>query len=520
MVFRKPYALLIKHFKKIHIVLLVLCAFIFFKSMQLNSFLNEFINYLSYDPMVEPITKYASLLFYISIFVVIGISLSLLILLKKKEKPWKLYLVPVAGYIVTLFVFIWAQSYFASYDGELAKKTATTIAGILMVGTIPQYATFIILFIRITGLDINKFSFKNDEEFLELEQSDREEFEVNVNIDKYAFKRKYKKVLRLATYFYEEHKLFMNIVFTVVGVFFIYSVINFGLAHRTIKETNTLSANGYEITVNKSYYTNKDKKGKVLEKDSSFVVLNLTVKNNSIERSLNTSNFHIVSGRHDYTFTNSTYSNDFNDIGKPYSKRMFRKGETRTFAMIFKVDKKLNKDSFVLYYQEYKSGSNVYLRKLKLKLDDKSKIENVDVKNVGEDLKVTYPNGDEKSFTIDSFDFETSVNYNIDSCDSNDRCRVTSKNYNAKDGYKILKIDFSSSDFEGKELIDFSTNYGKIKYKDNDNLTRSIDIVNALNDKDYLGKVIYIRVPNNIKESKSVTLIYVLRNKKYLYNIK
>ena len=328
------------------------------------------------------------------------------------------------------------------------------------------------------------------------------------------------KLLRNSTYFYEEHKLLINIVFTVIGVFFVYSVVKFGLDHRTIKESNTLQANGYEITVNKSYYTNKDKKGKILEKDSSFVILNLTVKNNSIERELNTSNFHIVSGRHDYTFSNATYSNSFNDIGKPYSKRMFRKGEVRTFAMIFKVDKNLNKNSFVLYYQEYKSSSNVYLRKLKLKLNDKSNIEDTDVKNIGEKSTVTYPNGEEKSFTIDSMSFSSDVNYNIESCNSDDECRVITKNYTAKTGYKILKINFSSSDFEGKELIDFSTNYGKIKYNDNDNLTRSIDIVNALNDKDYLGKVIYIRVPDNIKESKNVTLIYVLRDKRYLYNIK
>ena len=79
MVFRKPYAFLIKNFKKIHIVLLVLCAFIFFKSMQLNSFLNDFINYLSYDPIVEPITKYTSFLFYIFIFILKTSQLSVVL---------------------------------------------------------------------------------------------------------------------------------------------------------------------------------------------------------------------------------------------------------------------------------------------------------------------------------------------------------------------------------------------------------------------------------------------------------
>ena len=67
MIFRKPYAFLIKNFRKIHIVLLLLASFIYYKTIQLNSFVSEFLEYLSYDPYLEPITQYTSLLFYLSI---------------------------------------------------------------------------------------------------------------------------------------------------------------------------------------------------------------------------------------------------------------------------------------------------------------------------------------------------------------------------------------------------------------------------------------------------------------------
>ena len=64
MIFRKPYAFLIKNFRKIHIFLLFLCGFILYKTMQLSSFVKEFITYVSYDPYLEPITNYTSFLFY------------------------------------------------------------------------------------------------------------------------------------------------------------------------------------------------------------------------------------------------------------------------------------------------------------------------------------------------------------------------------------------------------------------------------------------------------------------------
>ena len=76
MIFRKPYAFLIKNFRKIHIVLLLLCAFIYYKTMELTSFINEFATYLSYDPYLEPITKYTSIAFYIVILIIIQVLIN------------------------------------------------------------------------------------------------------------------------------------------------------------------------------------------------------------------------------------------------------------------------------------------------------------------------------------------------------------------------------------------------------------------------------------------------------------
>ena len=49
MIIRKPYAFLIKHFKKIHIILLFLSAFIYYKHLQITSFVNEFMRLETYD---------------------------------------------------------------------------------------------------------------------------------------------------------------------------------------------------------------------------------------------------------------------------------------------------------------------------------------------------------------------------------------------------------------------------------------------------------------------------------------
>ena len=42
MIIRKPYAFLIKNFRKIHIVLLILSLFVAYKLINVNSFVYEF----------------------------------------------------------------------------------------------------------------------------------------------------------------------------------------------------------------------------------------------------------------------------------------------------------------------------------------------------------------------------------------------------------------------------------------------------------------------------------------------
>ena len=82
MVFRKPYAFFIKNFRKIHILLIVMCGFIYSKTLQVSTFNKDFLTYLSYDSFFEPISKYLSPLLYIITFLVIVIFMIFVIVLK------------------------------------------------------------------------------------------------------------------------------------------------------------------------------------------------------------------------------------------------------------------------------------------------------------------------------------------------------------------------------------------------------------------------------------------------------
>ena len=115
MILRRPYALLIKYFQKIHLALILLCAYIFYKITFLRTFVNDFIETESYNSYYESIGSHINVLVIISVLLVIVVTITLIVLLLYKKKPWKIYLIPLLEYVFILGLFIYITSYFNSY---------------------------------------------------------------------------------------------------------------------------------------------------------------------------------------------------------------------------------------------------------------------------------------------------------------------------------------------------------------------------------------------------------------------
>lgn len=517
MIIRKPYAFLIKHFKKIHILLLVLSAFIYYRSLQLSSFISEFMRLETYDSYYEPITNHVSFLPILAMILLSIGSITLIFLLHHKKKPWKLYILPAFEYIFMMIVFFSAKSFFDQYNGIVDSAGIRAVRDFLFIATVLQYPSMLIFLLRTIGVDLKKFNFQSDEEYLELSSADHEELEINIEFDKDSLKRGAKKLFRNMSYIYAEHKLIINIIASVLFVVFSYGMYKFiFITNKSYGQGESLNANGYEITINKSYYTDKDYTGKVVSDKSSFVIVNMTVKNTQQQREADLQKYHVMNGIKDYVTTEKIYETEFQDFGNAVKTLDLKRDESQTFIMIFKVDKELRRNRFVLYYQEF-NGDTPHLRKIKLKLNDVSEIKEHKAITIGDELKFTLEEKTEK-ITFDDFEFLDSVEYSYRICYSSN-CSTKQGIYTAKEGYKILKMPFSSNNFEGKDMIDFSTKYGTINYIDNKGKKSSISIKNPFN-KTYYGKYLYAQVPIAVSNSTNIELEYTIRNNRYIYKIR
>ena len=513
MIIKKPYVLLIKFFRRIHFILFALGLIAYIMHTKIAAFMNEFIKYGIYNSF-NPISDYISWFSFLILFILIFFSISLVFLLKKKNKPWKLYLVPAITYISTFLLYGMLISYFNSYNGVLELSQVKLYDDLLLFLNLIQFPCLFLFIIRAIGLDLKKFDFQLDEEYLELDESDKEEIEINIKFDKSSITRGGKRLLRNLNYFYLEHKKMVLSVLIVLSVFALYKSYNvIFVEHKSYSQNESYDASGYTFTINNSYYTDKNYCGDVIDNNIAFVIIDITVKNNGDSRNINLSRFHIMNGTTNTNEKSNTYSNDFKDLGKVYNGDIIGFGEERSFIMIFKVPDNLAINRYVLSYQELDDKNT--LRKIKLKINNLSEIKDQKELKINDSMNLALIN---EELAIDSFSIKDSQQYIVKDCNMN-YCTTKSKIINASNGFKVMKIGFSSDTFEYKELIDFCTSYGKIEYIDSSNKTKVINMTNQL-EYSYLGKYVYLKVPKEVADSKSLKLIFTVRNKKYTYNIK
>ena len=368
MIIKKPYVLLIKHFRKIHFILFIIGLIVYIMHTRLASFMNEFIEYGVYNSF-NPISNYITWFSFLIIFILIFFSISLIFLLKKKNKPWKLYLVPAITYIIMILLYCMLISYFNGYRGVLELSQVKLYDDLILFLNLVQFPCLSLFIIRAIGLDLKKFDFQLDEEYLELDESDKEEIEISIKFDKSSISRGSKRFLRNLNYFYLEHKKIVILVLIVFGILTLYKSYNIiFVEHKKYSQNESYDASGYTFTINNSYYTDKNYSGEVIGDDIAFVVIDITVKNNGDYRSINLSRFHIMNGITNTTEKSNTYSNDFKDIGEVYNGVEIGTGEEKSFIMIFRVPNNLKVNSYILSYQELDDKNT--LRKIKLKGED------------------------------------------------------------------------------------------------------------------------------------------------------
>lgn len=522
MILRKPYAFLIRHFQKINLALFLLAVYIIYKNLTFLGMVREYLTTKYYNPIVTPMSDYTSFFFYLGIVSIVVICSVLIYLLYYKKKPVIVYGLTILEYVAVAISFGFAASYFNELGFNVINmQQALLVRDVLFIVSIPQYALLIVLANRALGLDLKKFGFREDEEYLEIQEEDREEFEVEVGLDTHNIRRKLKQKLRYLKYFIVEHRVVISIIAFIVlisGSIYTYQVLI--IENRVYGIGDTFRANSYEIKINKIYFTGKDYAGNVINDEKrKYLVVDLNIKNVVNQKMTVSTEKFILTANHRYYTPIKTHDKYFEDLGKGYQGEELEPGKDNNYLLVFEIKPDDFGSPYTLYYQEVQGANKLKLRKINTTITDISEYSNEITKNLKENIQINLYNGSSTEFVINDYQIVDELTYLYTSCYVWD-CRVYEGKLKASSfsgNNTLLKMNYTSNQ-TGRALSSYFAKQSKLIYEVN-GVQKKVDLKLPLS-REWKGNYVYLLIPKEAMNSNQLAFEFVVRDQVYYYYLK
>ncbi len=517
MILRKPYAFLIRNFKKINFILLALVIFVLWKELELYQFIKDYIATGIYSSQLDSISNYVNILSIGAIVLIAIISAVLAYLLKYKDKPFISYVIILIVSILTLILFIYNYYYFTmSATKEFDLVSGLAIRDLSFIATLPHYPVILLLLIRSIGLDLKRFGFGEDKEFAEINDEDREEVEVEITFDKDRYIRMFKKNLRYLKYTFLEHKFSISVLIVLVVLLASFNVYHYAfVVNKVYSMGETVSANGLNFEIENAYITNRDYTGNQIAKSKYYFILDVKITNNqNTAVPISSRYFFLYVDNKQYTPT-ERYNLYFTDIGTLYtSGKKIKASSSENLLFVFEIDKPTKDSNFLLTYRTGQFNDSA--KRIRVQVRDISNfIEKANV-SLGEELTVPINLNKEWTFSLSNFQLTNSINYRYEKCNAK-TCPIYEATLESKENQVILYAKYNLEEGSKKDFLDFIKNYGKIRYTINGQ-TKEMNISYLLTN--YRGNHLFIAAPSEMVNAQNIELYFTVRTYQYFYQLK
>lgn len=521
MILRKPYAILIKNFKLIHLVLSILTLYILYKTYAIFSFFNDYLNTIATTISSEITNSLFGFLPILVSILIIVFSFIILALMKFKDKPIKLYMYNIIIYISFIIYFVITSSTVKKLEISLVDvRTLKVLSDITTAMLIIEVVGFIICLVRSTGFDIKSFNFKKDLEDLDIQVEDNEEFEVNTDIDTNKLKRNFNKKMRHLRYIYIENKLIINIIAAALILLIALGiVINNVFIHKKYKLNQIVETDKYLFNFEESYVTKYDYNENLINKTTELVVIKFKTRTFYGVKNIGLGSFRLDVGGYKY-YHKTSYKDKLFDFGETFNNQKID-NEFSEYILVFEIPTSKENEKMKLRYMD-----NFKIYTVDITPRSLNKEEEIMTSNIGDTVNFDKTILDNTTLTINSAEISDRFRYDYQLC-FNDGCNsyyeylVPSTDNNAS---HLLKLNYDytyDQDIEKiNSLYKFVKNFGKIKYLENDEYKVMNIPINEVKPKRAKSVDTYIELTDEVANSSNIIIEFNIRGKIYKYNVK
>ena len=514
MILRKPYAFFIRYFKIIHVLISVSIGYLIYQTNLLLSFFSKYLNSTVSVVGQELLSNLFSPVLFIIPIVVVALSLVILAVMFRKNKPYRFYIINTFLFIVIFVLFVYSKSVLESMESVILNiKVVKLTHDLLVLTMMAESITFLFFFTRGIGLNFKKFDFSSDLNKLSISDSDKEEIEVNISFDVNEKRRNLRRNLRNLKYKYIENKFKINlgilsfIMLIGVGIYYFIYVTN-----NNIKEGTLISSNGIDFIVNESYLVNLDKK--------NLVVVDIDIASWQEDKTLYLKD--LILDIENYKITNTLkYCSKLTDAGVCYRQNKLNT-ELKNYIVVYEIPDIYLNSKMILNYVSINDNK---LIDLTVQKDIKNKLE-YEYK-LGDKLEFKEKMLKNVNFKISSIDIQNKYKINYNYCTKNNNC-FESYEYlkptldtNFDKNILKLNIEYNSQNSDYSTFYDLLAQYGYIEYYINNQIYKQDNLFEDIKSLKVSNKNInYIGIKNEIALAEKINIVFEFRNNRYVYKIR
>ena len=540
MILRKPYAFLIKNFKKIHAVMALILLYLVYKSSNLMSFLNEYVtDQPSYVGTEITDTLFNTWMFLLPVLIILA-SIVVIVLMVNKQKPYRFYFINIVSSIFVIVYYAYALNVIGDLELRLVDiRIMRAVRDLIVVVYASQLISTIVTFARATGFNIKQFDFGKDLKEMEIKESDREEFEVELNVDTDKAKRKARRTFRFSRYYYLENRLIINGVVAITFVIVCFSLfMNSFVYNKTYSSSEYFNTRDFIMRIEDAYVTTKDSKNNIItDENHSLVVLRVKIKKryqNSDDIELDVAKTALKLGDTRY-YPIMTYRDKLTDIGTSYEYQIIT-DEYEYYLLTYqvetvKLDSKTKEFNYVENMVFTKRGINPNI--IHIALNFKNLDSDIEAKNYNLEEEVSFDESilKESKLTVSSVEINNTFKNTYQYCSTSNTCYdmveylkpSVNSNYDKtliKFSYQLIKDETLTTNTINN-LYNLLNAYATIEYKIDGVVKRQTSgFGQVVPTKTKEDNVAYIEVVDEVAKANEINLILKVRNSEYIIKLK
>lgn len=503
MVFENPLVFLVKHYKKIYIVLigvLLLSLTYTIKALGLfNSYVENGGWYLS---DINLINEYLPPAYILTLIAAMFFIIILIYIMKKGNSKTKQYILSLLAMIYSLIILIEVHSTLASAKNFVLSSTIEWNRYLLLFSIIFQVWSIMFFIVKMLGLNLKTIEFDVDDH---VDFVGEKELEFTVSFDSNNVKENASnKMFYLSGFFKENKNKFVALIIILIA-FGSYSM--FSSYQEKNNQFHSYYYNDVNITLNKTYKTAFDANGVKADEDGFYyLILDINMETEANGKRLSYEDFVLSFGSNEY---NPIYSNSFSDLGIVYNKNTLIANENNNYILIFTVNENAAKAKLSI------NGSE----SLKIDVIDLDQIQNKEVYDENGNIEFIDPVLVDNYFKLIDFSFVNYYTENIEVCTT--YCLIRQKYYYADilNNYTFLNFVFDANLTLAEINNIFNSFYVRTKNDVEDKYTYFL--ISLQNDaSDFDKNIAYFNISNEVNLFEYIELVFELRGISYTYKLK